>query len=629
MQHKIFQMGALLEVKELSKYWGDILLFEEIDFTIADDSRMALIARNGTGKTSLLNIIAGLDIADSGSVNIMPDVTLGYLKQELDFDPEMTVVETLFDVNNKTAIIVRDYEEAVESTDPYRIEKAINAMDVAKAWDYEVRIKQVLTKLKIPQLDHKVGQLSGGQQKRLALAVILISEPDIMILDEPTNHLDLDMIEWLEEYLQRMSAALFMVTHDRYFLDRVCNQIIELEDQTIYTYQGNYSYFLQKREERIAVMKAEVEKAQNLLRTEQDWMNRMPKARSHKAKYRIDNYYNLKEKASQNFKQDEVDIRVKSTRMGKKIVDLKHISKSFGDLNLLNNFNYSFSRFEKLGVVGENGTGKSTFLNILTGTLKPDSGHIETGETINIGYFRQDGMHFSDEKTVIEVITDISENIELGDGNRVSPAQYLNHFLFPNPMHHIKVAKLSGGEKRRLYLMTVLMRNPNFLILDEPTNDLDIMTLGILESYLQEFQGSVIVVSHDRYFMDSVVDHLFVFEGQAKIRDFPGNYSEFRQKQKEEQRQKQLEEQNKKQEVKKPKAKKSSNKLTWNERKEMEALEKKISALESEKRDIESALSSGSLQSDELMEKSNRIQEVMDKLDECEMRWLELSEKDQ
>ncbi|MFB6340184.1 ABC-F family ATP-binding cassette domain-containing protein [Saccharicrinis sp. FJH62] len=622
-------MGALLEVKDLSKYWGEILMFDAINFTLADDSRMALIARNGTGKTSLLNILTGLDIADSGTVNVLPDVTIGYLKQDIEFDPELTVVDTLFDVSNKTATIVRDYEEAVESNDPDRIQKAVDAMDVAKAWDYEVRIKQVLTKLKIPRFEQKVGQLSGGQKKRLALAVILISEPDLMILDEPTNHLDLDMIEWLEEYLQRMSAALFMVTHDRYFLDRVCNQIIELEDQTIYTYQGNYSYFLKKREERIEVMKAEVEKAQNLLRTEQDWMNRMPKARSHKAKYRIDNYYNLKDKASQRFNEDQVDIRVKSSRMGKKIIELKHISKSFGSLTILDDFSYIFSRFEKLGIVGENGTGKSTFLNILTGALKADSGTIDTGETINIGYFRQDGMDFSAGKKVIEVITDISEHIELGDGHKVTPAQYLNHFLFPNSMHHVLVEKLSGGEKRRLYLMTVLMKNPNFLILDEPTNDLDIMTLGILESYLQDFQGSLIVVSHDRFFMDSVVDHLFVFEGNAVVRDFPGNYTEFRQKIKEEQRHEQLEEQKQKESDKKPEPKKATNKLTWKERKEMEALEQKISVLETEKTEIESALSSGNLGNDELMEKSNRIQSIMDELDEAEMRWLELSEKDQ
>jgi ABC transport system ATP-binding/permease protein len=530
-------MGALIEVKDLSKYWGEILLFETINFTLEDNSRMALIARNGTGKTSLLNILTGLDIADEGSVNVMPEVTIGYLKQDIEFDPDLTVVDTLFDVKNKIAAIVREYEEAIESNDPDTIQKAIDAMDVAEAWDYEVRIKQVLTKLKIPRFDQKVGQLSGGQKKRLALAVILISEPNLMILDEPTNHLDLDMIEWLEEYLQRMSAALFMVTHDRYFLDRVCNQIIELEDQTIYTYQGNYSYFLKKREERIEVMKAEVEKAQNLLRTEQDWMNRMPKARSHKAKYRIDNYYNLKEKASQRFSENEVDIRVKSSRMGKKVIELKHISKSFGDVKILEDFSYTFSRFEKLGIVGENGTGKSTFLNILTGALRADSGSIDTGETINIGYFRQDGMTFSADKKVLEVITDISENIELGDGFKVTPAQYLNHFLFPNSMHHTLVSKLSGGEKRRLYLMTVLIKNPNFLILDEPTNDLDIMTLGILESYLLEFQGSLIVVSHDRYFMDSVVDHLFIFEGQTVIKDYPGNYTEYRQKQKEEQHQ--------------------------------------------------------------------------------------------
>lgn len=620
-------MRALLEINNLTKYWGDLRLFDSINFTVADTSRMALIARNGAGKSSLINIIAGLDIADEGEIKLLPDVHMGYLKQDVLFDPDQTVLDTLFDDANKTAVIVKDYEEAVESNEPERIHKAVEAMDLAKAWDYEVRIKQVLTKLKIPRLDQKVGQLSGGQKKRLALAAVLISEPNLLILDEPTNHLDLDMIEWLEEYLQRMSSALFMVTHDRYFLDRVCNEIIELEDQTIYPYKGNYTYFLKKREERIEIMKAEVGKAQNLLKTEQEWMSRMPKARSHKAKYRVDNYYDLKEKASRSFNDKDVDIRMKSSRLGKKIIQFKNISKSFGETRILKDFNYTFSRFEKLGIVGENGSGKSTFLNILTGALAPDSGSIDVGETINIGYFRQDGMQIEENKTVIDVISDISEQIELGGGHKVTPAQYLNHFLFPNSMHRILVEKLSGGEKRRLYLMTVLMKNPNFLILDEPTNDLDIMTLGILEAYLQDFDGCLIVVTHDRYFMDSVVDHLFVFEGDTVVKDFPGNYTDLRAKENELRKLSQKETQDKKKvEPQKP-SNTNTNKLTWNEKKELESLEKKLAELETEKVDIESKLSSGSLDNETIVDLSNKMQEVMNALDESEMRWLELSEK--
>lgn len=621
-------MKPIVEVGNLTKYWGEYRLFEDISFSLNQGEKIALIARNGTGKTSLLNILSGIDTPDEGTVKIHPGIHIGYLKQDNIFEPGQTVAGVLFSSENPIATLVRKYEETLLGANSTAIEQAIIEMDQAKAWDYEARVKQILSKLKIQNIEQRTETLSGGQRKRLALASVLLSEPELLILDEPTNHLDLDMIEWLEEYLRRSQITLLMVTHDRYFLDRVCNVIIELENGTTYTYQGNYSYFIEKRAERILVMKAEVEKARNLLRTEQDWMNRMPKARSHKAKYRVDNYYELKDKASVKFDEDEVDIRVKSARLGKKIIEFVNVNKSFDKIKILENFNYRFSRFEKIGIVGANGTGKSTFLNILTGSLQPDSGIIDVGETIRLGYFRQDGLNFSTDKTVIDVITEISENIQLGNGQSVTPMQYLNHFLFPPSMHRVQVGKLSGGERRRLYLMTVLMTNPNFLILDEPTNDLDISTLNVLEDYLSDFEGCLILVSHDRYFMDQLVDHLFVFEGDGIIRDFPGNYTDFRDRLDEDARNLRRTEQ----EVKKPEttkqAKTTKNKLSWNEKKELELLETKLQNLETEKVEIEKFLSSGHSDTNKIVEKAERMKVVLAELEDAEMRWLELSEKE-
>jgi ABC transport system ATP-binding/permease protein len=621
-------MKPIVEVVNLTKYWGEYRLFEDISFSLNQGEKTALIARNGTGKTSLLNIISGLDTPDEGSVKIHPQVNIGYLKQDNVYEPGQTVAGVLFSSDNPVAALVRNYEETLLSGNSAAIEKAVIEMDQAKAWDYEARVKQILSKLKITNIDQNTETLSGGQRKRLALASVLIAEPEFLILDEPTNHLDLDMIEWLEEYLRRTQITLFMVTHDRYFLDRVCNVITELENGTIYTYQGNYSYFIEKRAERIMVMKAEVEKARNQLRTEQDWMNRMPKARSHKAKYRVDNYYELKDKASQKFDEEEVDIRVKSARLGKKIIEFINVNKSFDKIRILDNFNYRFSRFEKIGIVGANGTGKSTFLNILTGSLQPDSGIIEVGETIKLGYFRQDGLNFAPEKTVIEVITEISENIQLGNGQSVSPMQYLNHFLFPPTMHRVQIGKLSGGERRRLYLMTILMSNPNFLILDEPTNDLDISTLNVLEDYLSDFEGCLILVSHDRYFMDQLVDHLFVFEGNGVVRDFPGNYSDYRDRLDEDARKIRKTEQT----VKNPESTKTDQpvktKLSWKEKKELEQLELKLQQLEAEKGTIEQFLSSGHTDTNKIIEKAERMKALLSELEEAEMRWLELSDKE-
>ena len=504
-------------------------------------------------------------------------------------------------------------------------------MDELNAWTFEVEIKQILTQLKIGFLEQKVAELSGGQQKRLALAKILIDKPDLLILDEPTNHLDLEMIEWLEEYLDKTNVTLLMVTHDRYFLDRVCNEIIEMEDNQIYRYLGNYSYFLEKREERIQMQQASVAKARNLLRTEIDWMRRMPQARSHKAKYRINAFYDLKEKASQKYRDDKVEIGIQSARLGKKIVELDNVSKSFPGTRLIENFSYKFQRFEKVGIIGQNGTGKSTFLNVISNSMTPDSGKIEIGETIKFGYYRQEGISFDPKEKVIEAVQKTAEFIYFEDGSKMSATQMLTRFLFPPETQYNYIEKLSGGEQRRLYLCTVLMQNPNFLILDEPTNDLDIMTLNVLEEYLQAFAGCVVIVSHDRFFMDKIVDHLFVFEGEGKITDFPGNYTIYRNKVEEVQEQEKTKAQAKsKAEVKKEplksKVSAEKKKLSFNEKREFEQLEKEIPALEKQIKELEEVLNSGSLPHDELYEKSLELDKIKTLLDEKEFRWLELSE---
>jgi ATP-binding cassette subfamily F protein uup len=497
-------------------------------------------------------------------------------------------------------------------------------MNVLNAWEFELRIKQILTELKITNFDQQVKFLSGGQKKRVALAHILIDEPDFLILDEPTNHLDLEMIEWLEKYLEKAKCTLFMVTHDRYFLDRVCNEIIELEDNTIYRYKGNYSYYLEKREERIQAQNAEIERAKNLFRTELEWLRRMPQARGHKSKYRTENAYKLQEKASQRRMEEEVELMVQGKRLGNKILNVSDLSKAFGPMTILNDFTYKFSRLEKIGIIGKNGSGKSTFLNLLTGELKPDSGKIEVGETISFGYYKQEGINFNPGDRVIDIIKEIAEVVDLGNGNRMTASQFLTYFLFPPEIQYNLVEKLSGGEKRRLYLCTVLMQNPNFLILDEPTNDLDIMTLNVLEEYLRNFPGCVIVVSHDRFFMDKIVDHLFVFEGGGRIKDFPGNYSDYRDWLVDSVKEQKIPE---KKSAAKPKINISEvRKLSYQEKKELEQLEKDITQLEEEKSLLEEFFNSGQGNPDELITKSQRHGEIRDLLDEKEMRWLELSE---
>ena len=618
-------MITYLQVENLSKYWGELPLFDGISFSVSEGQKVAMIAKNGAGKSTLMDIIAGLESPDSGKSSLSNDISIGYLRQNPDLNPEDTVLEAAFNSSGELIQTVKNYENALENHDPKILGDAIERMNVLNAWDFELRIKQILTQLKITDVNQQIKFLSGGQKKRVALAHILIDEPDFLILDEPTNHLDLEMIEWLEKYLEKAKCTLFMVTHDRYFLDRVCNEIIELEDNTIYRYKGNYSYYLEKREERIQSMNAEIDRAKNLFRTELEWLRRMPQARSHKSKYRTENAYILQEKASKRRVEDEVELTVQGKRLGSKILDVKDLSKAFGDIVILDKFSYKFARLEKIGIIGKNGSGKSTVLNMLTGAMQPDSGSIEVGETISFGYYRQDGMTFNPTDRVIDVIKEIAEVVDMGNGNRMSASQFLNYFLFPPDTQYNMVEKLSGGEKRRLYLCTILMRNPNFLILDEPTNDLDIMTLNVLEDYLRNFQGCAIVVSHDRFFMDKIVDHLFVFDGQGQVKDFPGNYSDYRDWIDEKEKEQRTPE--KKGKVTKPKSvKEAVRKLNFNEKRELEQLEKDIALLEEEKGIIETAMNSGDCGSEELVIKFQRHVEIKVLLDDKELRWLELSD---
>ena len=625
-------MRPFLQAENLSKRWGELMLFENISFTISEGQKVALIARNGTGKSTLLDLLAGKDSPDSGTITITNDIEVGYFEQNLILNPEHTVLEEIFQSDNEKLKTVKEFELAVAQNNQEKITEVSAKMDELGAWDVEVEIKQVLTQLKITELEKPVGQLSGGQQKRLSLAKVLINNPDFVMLDEPTNHLDLEMIEWLETYLGKSKSTLLMVTHDRYFLDRVCNEIIEMEDNQIYRYQGNYSYFLQKRSERIENQQATVAKAKNLLRTELEWMRRMPKARGTKAKYRVDSFYDLKDKASQKISEDSVELTVKSSRLGKKIVEVENLSKSFPGVKLIEDFSYKFSRFEKAGIVGKNGTGKSTFLNLITGKMEPDSGQIEIGQTIKFGYYRQEGISFDPKERVIDAVNKIAEFILFEDGTKMTSTQLLTRFLFPPETQYNFIEKLSGGEQRRLYLCTVLMQNPNFLILDEPTNDLDILTLNVLEEYLKAFQGCVLVVSHDRFFMDKIVDHLFVFEGDGKISDFPGDYTTYREAtrklEKEETRQKNLEKSHDKKEKKKEKSEsqKEKKKLSFKEKRELEALGLEIEKLEKRKEELEEQLNSGTLNHEELFKSSEELTQIKSELDEKEFRWLELSE---
>ena len=630
---KLFDRNMVqLNIDKLTKSFGDLVLFEDISFGIEQGQKIGLIAKNGSGKTTLLNIIAGKEDYDSGSVVFRNDLRVGYLEQAPTYPEEMTVLQACFYSQNETVRLIAEYEEAMERGDERRLEDLLVRMDALKAWDYEQRAKQILGQLKIHHFEQRIGELSGGQLKRVALANVLITDPELIILDEPTNHLDLEMTEWLEGYLSRANISLLMVTHDRYFLDRVCNEIIEIDRKQLYSYKGNYNYYLEKRAERIEAQNAEVERASNLLRKELDWMRRQPQARGTKAKYRIDAFYELEKKAKQQREAGQVNLDVKASYIGSKIFEAQHVSKRFDDIVITKDFNYIFARYEKLGIVGNNGTGKSTFIKMLMGEVAPDSGRFDIGETVRFGYYSQEGLQFDEQMKVIDVVQRIAEYIDLGDGRRMSVSQFLTYFLFTPDKQHNYVYKLSGGEKRRLYLCTVLMRNPNFLVLDEPTNDLDIVTLNVLEEYLRNFKGCVIVVSHDRYFMDKVVDHLLVFRGQGEIKDFPGNYTQYREW-KEYQDQLAREAEAARQAKQTPAAPEKprrqdepKRRLTFKERKEFEALDAEIPQLEAEKTELETALSSGTLSTEELLKKSERITQVMAEIDEKTMRWLELSE---
>ena len=592
-----------LDVQNLTKSFGSTVLFENISFSIAERQRVGLIAKNGTGKSTLLSILSGKEGYDSGEIIFRRDLKVGFLEQTPAFQPNDSVLDACFNHQGN--------EEKI------------------------LKAKQILTQLKIRDLSQPMCQLSGGQQKRVALANVLITEPDLLILDEPTNHLDLEMIEWLEGFLNRGNKTLLMVTHDRYFLDRVCSVILELDDRTIYTYRGNYSYYLEKRQERIDNRRTEIARANNLYRTELEWMRRMPQARGHKAKYREDAFYDLERVAKSRIEERAVRLKASNVYIGSKIFECQYISKSFplsdsgdhgsnGELCIMKDFYYNFSRFEKMGIVGNNGTGKSTFLKMLLGETQPDSGKIVVGETVRFGYFSQEGLKFDEQTKVIDVVRDIAEYIDMGGGKHLSASQFLQHFLFTPEQQHNYVYKLSGGEKRKLYLCTVLMQNPNFLVLDEPTNDLDIVTLQILEEYLQDFPGCVIVVSHDRYFMDKVVDHLMVFKGDGVIKDFPGNYTQYREWQA--LLPKEAGELKVDKDTKPTKTVREKVKMTFKEKREFEQLEKDITLLEDEKKRIEDALSTGMLSVDQITEMSKRLPVLNDELDEKSMRWLELSE---
>lgn len=592
-------MTPLLDVQNISKAFGAHVLFENISFSIAEGQHVGLIAKNGTGKSTLLSLLSGKESVDSGSIIFRRDIKVGFLEQQPKFDPEESVLDACFN----------------HQGDPDRILKA----------------KQILTQLHITDLTQPMGQLSGGQQKRIALANVLITEPDLLILDEPTNHLDLEMIEWLEGYLQRGNKTLLMVTHDRYFLDRVCNIILELDNHTVYSYRGNFQYYMEKRQERIDATRAEIERANNLYRRELEWMRRQPQARGHKARYREEAFYDLESKAKQRIEERQMRLKSKNVYIGSKIFECQYVSKAFDEKVILKDFYYNFQRFEKMGIVGNNGTGKSTFIKMLIGEVAPDSGRFDVGDTVRFGYFSQDGMKFRDDQRVIDVIADIADYIDYGGGKHITATQLLQHFLFTPEQQYDYVYKLSGGERRKLYLFTVLMRNPNFLVLDEPTNDLDIQTLEVLEEYLQDFPGCVIIVSHDRFFMDKIVDHLLVFRGEGEIKDFPGNYTQFREweslKPKELAESKNNAADNEKKE-KREFVGEQRRKKTYKEKCEFERLEKEIAALEEEQKTIEEALCSGTLSIDELTEKSKRLPLVKDELEEKEMRWLELSEID-
>jgi ATP-binding cassette subfamily F protein uup len=634
----------LLSVENLGKSYGEKQLFKDLTFGIAQGEKVALVARNGTGKSTLLRILCSKDTADTGRVVFRKDLRISFLDQNPEFNEELSIIDAVLLAENEITLAIKKYEKIIDAqtddmslTQSKELEEAMAMMDKTNAWAYEVRVKQVLDKLGLIKLNQKIKTLSGGQKKRVALAKVLIEEPDLLIMDEPTNHLDVDMIEWLEEYLENKDLSLFIVTHDRYFLDNVCNKIIELDNQKLYTYQGNYSYFLEKKAEREFNSAREVDKAQNLMRKELEWIRRMPKARGTKSKSRVDAFYDLKEKATEKRQINDMELNVKMSRIGGKVIEMKKVYKSYDNFPILKGFDYTFKTGERIGIVGKNGIGKTTFLNLITGKELPDSGKINVGETIVFGYYSQAGLILKEDKRVIEIVKDnIAEVISLGDGSKVSASQFLTLFQFPPEMQYTYVSKLSGGEKRRLFLLTVLVKNPNFLILDEPTNDLDLLTLQTLEEFLIHFKGCLVVVSHDRYFMDKLVDHLFVFEGEGVVKDFSGNYRDWRdqvtedelalkKKQKQllsDQKNEKITEESKSNPVNQSKLKKKS----FKEKYEFEQLQKEIADLEKEKQDLNEKLVASNGSHDEIMAWSKRIGEVASAIDEKELRWLALSE---
>ena len=622
-------MASYLQVENITKSYGDRTLFQDISFNINEGDKIALVAPNGTGKSSLLKILAGVEHSDGGGeVKFMKDIRVAFLDQDTSFNPKNTIFEEVYSRMGDLSPELREYEAALDSGDTKRLERAIAAMDASDGWSVEQNIRQVLSSLKIEKWNQLMGELSGGEAKRVALACMMLQNAEFIIMDEPTNHLDIDIIEYLESYLQRSRCTLLMVTHDRYFLDRVCNTIMEIDRGKLYTYRGNYTEYLEKREERYTNMQAEIDKSRNLLRRELEWIRSTPQARTGKARYRINAFYDLKDKATVSLRTDSVEIDVATSRLGRKIIDCMDVDFGYEGRKMLDKFSYKFTRGERIGIVGRNGVGKTTFLNLMTGRITPDAGIIEQGETLRIGYYSQRGITFKPGQTVLECVQDIAEVVKASDGHSISATTYLNRFLFPHETFNKRVDILSGGERRRLYLLTVLMQNPNILILDEPTNDLDIMTLNVLEEYLREFKGCLLIVSHDRYFLDKCVDHLFVFEGEGQIKDFVGHYSEYREYVKEKEAEERNTQRNTPQQ--KPQQQRthdtSKRKLSFKEQRELEQLEQDLSTLGNERSALETELSSGTLPYDRLTAVSTRIEEIIALIDEKEMRWLELNE---
>lgn len=623
-------MASYLQVENISKSYGDRMLFSGIGFNINEGDKIALIAPNGTGKSTLLKILAGVESSDrGGEVRFMKSIRVAFLDQTTPFDPDRRVFDEVYSRLDERTAAVREYDEAVASGDRRRIDAATAAMDVSDGWSIEQDIRQVLSSLHIDALDRRMGQLSGGEAKRVALAVMMLQKADFLILDEPTNHLDIEIIEYLESYLQRSRCTLLMVTHDRYFLDRVCNTIFEIDRGELFVYKGNYSDYLAGREERYAHMQADIDKSRNLLRRELEWIRSTPQARTGKARYRVNAFYDLKERAAVSLRTDSVDIDVAQARLGRKIVDCYDIDFAYGDKTILDGFSYKFTRGEKVGIVGCNGAGKSTFLDIMAGLRQPAAGRMEHGETLRIGYYRQQGISFRPGQTILDTVTEIADEVRTSDGRTISATSYLTKFLFPPETFNKRVDILSGGEQRRLYLLTVLMRNPNMLILDEPTNDLDILTLNVLEEYLQQFEGSLLIVSHDRYFLDKTTDHLFVFEGDGRIRDFVGRYSEYREYLRQEQAEQRAGQRKSEQAEAKPpqpRPRNAERRLSYKEQREVETIEAELASLTDERTALEASLSSGSLSYDKLAAASERIRQIIAAIDEKEMRWLELNE---